>query len=83
MVVEVVGTVSGAQRFQQVQRRLVVVLVVLTIGMVILWPYEEAHRSVPSFVVTMLWTLAAIALSSMMIAGPDEEPDEYAGEGAL
>ena len=76
MVVEVVGTVSGAQRFQQVQRRLVVVLVVLTIGMVILWPYEEAHRSVPSFVVTMLWTLAAIALSSMMIAGPDEEPDD-------
>jgi RsiW-degrading membrane proteinase PrsW (M82 family) len=76
MVVEVVGTVSGAQRFQQVQRRLVVVLVVLTIGMVILWPYEEAHRSVPSFVVTMLWTLAAIALSSMMIAGPDEELDD-------
>jgi RsiW-degrading membrane proteinase PrsW (M82 family) len=84
MVVEVVGTVSGAQRFQQVQRRLVVVLVVLTIGMVILWPYEEAHRSVPSFVVTMLWTLAAIALSSMMIAGPDEDPDDDdTGEGPL
>ena len=61
---------------------LAVALVVLTIGMIILRPYEEAHRSVPSFVVTMLWTLAAIALSSMMIAGPDEEPDEDAGEGA-
>ena len=83
MVVEVVGTVSGAQRFRRVQRKLAVALVVLTIGMIILRPYEEAHRSVPSFVVTMLWTLAAIALSSMMIAGPDEEPDEYAGEGAL
>ena len=82
MVVEVVRTASGAQRFRRVQRRLAVVLVVLTIGMIILWPYEEAHRSVPSFVVTMLWTLAAIALSSMMIAGPDEEPDEDAGEGA-
>jgi hypothetical protein len=42
-----------------------------------------AHRSVESFVVTCLWTLAAIALSSMMIAGPDEELDEDAGEGAL
>ena len=84
MVVEVVGTVSGAQRFRRVQRRLAVALVVLTIGMIILWPYEEAHRSVPSFMVTMLWTLAAIALSSMMIAGPDEEPDdEDSGEGAL
>jgi ABC-type xylose transport system permease subunit len=83
MVVEVVGAVSGAQRFRRVQRRLAVALVVLTIGMVILWPYEVAHRSVPSFVVTMLWTLAAIALSSMMIAGPDEEPGENSGEGAL
>ncbi|MEX5307598.1 hypothetical protein RF644_17775 [Kocuria sp. CPCC 205258] len=83
MVVEVVGTVSGAQRFRLVQRRLSVALVVLTIGMIILWPYEEAHRSVPSFVVTSLWTLAAIALSSMMIAGPDEEPHEDVGEGAL
>ena len=83
MVVEVIGTASDAQRFRRVQRKLAVALVVLTIGMIILRPYEEAHRSVPSFVVTMLWTLAAIALSSMMIAGPDEEPDEYAGEGAL
>lgn len=84
MVVEVVGTVSGAQRFRRVQRWLSVALVVLTVDMIILWPYEVAHRSVPSFVVTMLWTLAAIALSSMMIAGPDEEPDDDdAGEGPL
>ena len=47
MVVEVVGTVSGVQRFRQVQRRLSVALVVLTVAMNILWPYEVAHRSVP------------------------------------
>ncbi|GAA1749874.1 hypothetical protein [Kocuria aegyptia] len=84
MVVEVVGTVSGAQRFRQAQRSLAVALVSLTIGMLILWPYQEAHRSVAGFVATLLWTLAAIALSSTMMAGSDEEPDdEVAGEGAL
>ncbi|MFF0903054.1 UNVERIFIED_CONTAM: hypothetical protein RF653_05205 [Kocuria sp. CPCC 205316] len=84
MVVEVVGTVSGAQRFRQVQRRLAVVLVALTVGMLILWPCQAAPRSVASFVVTLLWALVAIALSSMMTTGPDEEPaDEDADEGAL
>ncbi|MEX5234957.1 hypothetical protein [Kocuria arenosa] len=83
MVVEVVETVSGTHRLRQVQRSLAVALVALTIGMIILWPYQAAYRSVASLMVTLRWTLAAIALSSMMIAGPDEEPDdEDAGEGA-
>ena len=84
MVVEVVGTVSRAHRFRHLQRRLTVALIGLTVGMLIFWFYQAAHRSVTSFVATLLWTLAAIALSSTMTAGPDEEPeDEDAGEGAL
>ncbi len=83
MVVEVVGSVSGAQRFYRAQRRLTVALAALTVVTIVLWPYQATHRSVASFVATCLWTLAAIALSSMMIAGPDEEPDEDAGKGTL
>lgn len=74
MVVESVRPASSTGTFHRVKLWVIASLAVLTVVMVALWPYQEAHRSVASFVVTLLWTLAALTLSSMIIAGPDADP---------
>lgn len=79
MVVERVGPAAGKQSFRRVELWVTVALVMPTVGGIVLLPFQVVHRSVDSFVVTLLWTLAALILSFLMIAGPDAEPD---GEGA-
>jgi hypothetical protein len=84
MVVEVVATAPGAERFRAVVRRLTVVVAVLTLGQLFVWDSQDAHRSMFSFVMSMIWLCSTLVLAGMTIAGPDEEPaDDDAGEGAL
>ncbi|MFI7744744.1 hypothetical protein [Kocuria rhizosphaericola] len=84
MVVEVVATATGADRYRRAVRRLGVVVAVLTVGQLFIWDNQDAHRSMFSFVMSMIWLCTTLVLAGMTIAGPDEEPDdEVAGEGAL
>lgn len=83
MEVESVRSAAGPVAFQRVKLWGSVALAVLTVLMVGLWPYTDAHRSVASFVVTLLWTLAALTLSLLVLAGPRKDPDdEPAPEGS-
>ncbi|MEX5256672.1 hypothetical protein [Kocuria arenosa] len=85
MAVEVVGAETGAERFWRVVRRLAVVVAVLTFGQLFVWANHDAHRSIFSFVMSMIWLCATLVLAGMTIAGPDDEPvsDEDAGGRAL
>lgn len=81
MVVEVVETATGAQRYRRAVRRLGVVVAVLTFGQVFVWDNHDAHRSMFSFVMSMICLCTTLVLAGLTIAGPDEEPDDLDDRG--
>lgn len=76
MVVEVVATATGAQRYRRAVRRLGVVATVLTFGRLFVWDNHDAHRSMFSLVMLMIWMCTTLLLAGLTIAGPDEEDDD-------